>query len=199
MPPIIIKKHLPVEFKIIVEIRTKNWKSIMPVKGSIMVGSPNILLGPTRSFVLFKKSNKLPSIQISDDNKFLRKGDILLFDFYFEDGTPVDFNTMNPKLSDSGDGYKIQRHRNKPNQYFLSIPKIKQRPIKLNINGLNTGVITGSKHTFVTMTVSIQGFKDMFQNFEHVLRATNPLFKISKTGRILGGRGCGGRCSSNRI
>ena len=182
LPPIIIKKHLPVEFKIIVEIRTKNWKSIMPVKGSIMVGSPNILLGPTRSFVLFKKSNKLPSIQISDDNKFLRKGDILLFDFYFEDGTPVAFNTMNPKLSDSGDGYKIQRHRNKPNQYFLSIPKIKQRPIKLNINGLNTGVITGSKHTFVTMTVSIQGFKDMFQNFEHVLRATNPLLKFQKPG-----------------
>ena len=182
LPSIVVKKHLPMEFELSAEIRTINWKSNLPVKGSIMIGSPNISLGPTTSFVLFKKANKLPSIQISDDNKFLRKGDILLFDFYFEDGTPVDFNTRNPKLSVSGDGYKIQRHRNKPNRYLLSIPKIKQRPLKLEINGLHTGVITGNKHTFVTMNVSIQGFQDVIQGFEHVLRATKPRITFQKPG-----------------
>ena len=183
-PSIIIKKHSPSTFIIGAEVRTNYWRKSLPVKGSIMIGAPDITVDETKSFILFRQTNRLPTIVISDDYGFLRKGDQLLLDFYFEDGTPVDFPTRQPELTMNVNGYVIRRDNEKLNRFLLTIPEVSGSPPDLEINGLLTGVITDKNHKFISMEVGIKGFKDVIKDFEPVVRSAQPGLKFQRFGGL---------------
>tara|TARA_Y100000310_G_scaffold301613_1_gene338233 strand:+ start:13767 stop:20483 length:6717 start_codon:yes stop_codon:yes gene_type:complete len=183
-PPIKIDGDVSAAFTIDAEIRANHWRKSLPVEGSIKVGSPDITVDKTTSFILFRHTNRLPTITVSDKYGFLRKGDQLLFDFYFEDGTLVDFPIEQPELTMNVNGYVIRRDNEKLNRFLLTIPEVSGSPPDLEINGLLTGVITDKNHKFISMEVGIKGFKDVIKDFEPVVRSAQPGLKFQRFGGL---------------